>query len=144
MTTATTDDLYRLSRDLYSDPTGVLATLATLRLPKRLPIRAARLAIVQRLPFDAGNMSARVGRYGTGFLPSDWVGTFYRDTADGRAFIVYSYETPIAWERSDGLRTVPPVRYSVSTARHQREVRAAWSMPWGRNFSHPTKGMDQL
>jgi hypothetical protein len=143
--TATTSELYRLSRDVYSDPGGVLSQLTTLRLPKRLPIQGARLAILQRQPFDAGNMSGGDSSYwrGSGRLPMDWHNTYMRDTLGG-AYVIYSYATPIAWERSDGLRVIPPVSYSVSTARHQGEVRAAWGMPWGRTYSHPSRSMASL
>jgi hypothetical protein len=143
--TLTTDDLYRLSRDVYSNPAGVLSELAEARLPKRLPIRAGRLAILARQPFDAGNLHAPayVSRY-EGRMPLDWCATFQRDVSDGGAYVIYSYGTPIAWERSDGLRVIPPVSYSVSTARHQGEVRAAWGMRWGRTYSHPSRSMATL
>jgi hypothetical protein len=146
--TLNTSDLYRLSRDIYSDPAAVLSELDGARLPKRLPIRAGRLAILRREPFDAGNLwsagNAPRWQAREGYLPSDWLATYRRDVADGGAYVVYGYGTPIAWERSDGLRVVPPVSYSVSTARHQGEVRAAWGMSWGRTYSHPSRSMSTL
>lgn len=97
-------------------------------------VRTAHEPIAARATFTASAMHATATdaahqyRGGSGRLPSDWTGTFFRDTADGQAFIVYSYGTPIAWERSDGLRVIPPVSYSTTTARHQSQVRRAWGM----------------
>jgi hypothetical protein len=34
-------------------------------------------------------------------------------------YVVYSYATPIAWALEGELLTVPDVRYSVTTSRHQ-------------------------
>lgn len=34
-------------------------------------------------------------------------------------YVVYSYETPIAWGREGDLLKVPSVRYSNTTSRHQ-------------------------
>lgn len=37
-------------------------------------------------------------------------------------YVVFSYSTPIAWHTPDGW-VVPPVRYSVTTSRHQGQAR---------------------
>lgn len=147
--TTTIDTLHRLNRaSLYGGTMAEAAeTLRTIPLPKRLPVYLAHLPIARRETFAAGNMTGGLFSYwsrGDGILPSDWRETFRRDTADGQAYIVYSYQTPIAWERSDGLRVIPPVSYSVSTSRHQREVRSAWGMTWGRAYGHPTRSMTSL
>lgn len=34
-------------------------------------------------------------------------------------FVIYSYQTPIAWKTVDGEWVVPNVRYSRTTTRHQ-------------------------
>jgi hypothetical protein len=113
----------------------------------RYTIREAHEPISRRATFDAGNLSARATdaahqyRGGAGILPYEWCSTFYRDTADGLAYIVYSYATPIGWERSDGTRVIPRVTYSVSTARHQYQLRRAWDHRWGQEYSNPTRGL---
>lgn len=113
----------------------------------RYTVRTAHEPIARRQTFTAASMHARATdpgnqyRGGAGILPYDWSSTFYRDTADGLAYIVYSYATPIAWERSDGTRVIPAVRYSVSTARHQSQVRRAWGHRWNQEYSNPTRGL---
>jgi hypothetical protein len=107
----------------------------------RTTVANAHTAIANRTEFTAGAMQGRIGRYGTGILPYDWASTFYRDTADGKAFIVYSYKTPIAWERSDGTRVMPNVRYSVTTGKHQTQVRAAWDHRYTQEYSNPVVGL---
>lgn len=42
-------------------------------------------------------------------------------------YVIYSYGTPIAWRDRRGEWTVPDVRYSVTTSKHQGKVRAALS-----------------
>lgn len=54
---------------------------------------------------------------GPGRLPIDWAERF-AEAEDRIDYVVYSYYTPIAWHTPDGW-TVPPVRYSPSTTRHQ-------------------------
>jgi hypothetical protein len=123
---------------------------STLLRPVRTTVRDADAAIRTRRTFTAANMSARATdadhqyRGGAGILPSSWLSTFYRDTADGLAYIVYSYSTPIGWERSDGLRVIPAVTYSNTTARHQRAVRSAWGMRWGTEYSHLTRPLSDF
>lgn len=43
----------------------------------------------------------------------------------GISYVVYSYDTPIAWRLRDGSWTVPDVSYSRTTTRHQNLVRAS-------------------
>jgi hypothetical protein len=107
----------------------------------RTTVSNAHTPIASRTEFTAGAMQGRIGRYGTGILPSDWLATFYRDTADGQAFIVYSYKTPIAWERSDGTRVIPKVSYSMTTAKHQMQVRVAWDHRNAQEYSNPVVGL---
>jgi hypothetical protein len=49
----------------------------------------------------------------------------YHDSAKQARYYVYSYRTPIAWENPDGTWTVPDVKYSVTTSRHQGKIRTA-------------------
>lgn len=43
------------------------------------------------------------------------------------AYVIYSYETPIAW-RADGDWVIPDVWYSQTTAMHQGKIRTAASV----------------
>jgi len=62
--------------------------------------------------------------YGTGRLPADWRNTF---TARNGVidYVIYSYQTPIAWHDKESGWIVPDESYSVTTSRHQGTVRAA-------------------
>lgn len=63
-----------------------------------------------------------------GRLPGDHVSQLMGDLLTGHVdYIVHSYGTPIAWHRVDTGWTVPDVRYSVTTSRHQGVVRRAVS-----------------
>lgn len=42
----------------------------------------------------------------------------------GPLYVVYSYNTPIAWVKYDGTVVIPDLRYSVTTAHHQNVCRA--------------------
>lgn len=78
----------------------------------------------QRTPFTThGSMRGEPGRYPgyePGILPRA-----YWDSARQAVYTVYSYTTPIAWVDANGTWTVPNVRYSVTTTRHQGKVLAA-------------------
>jgi hypothetical protein len=52
-------------------------------------------------------------------LPAD-----YLDELKGVEYIVYSYGTPIAWFKN-GEWTIPALKYSVTTSKHQNYVRRA-------------------
>lgn len=80
--------------------------------------RFARL-VSESQSFKAAAMSGRPGSADTlGQLPAE-----FRALGVGSAdYVIYSYETPIAW-RIDGDWTVPDVRYSATTSRHQSLVR---------------------
>jgi hypothetical protein len=53
-----------------------------------------------------------------GKLPSEYHGEFETASAATDFYAVYSYATPIAWH-ANGQWTIPPVKYSVTTSRHQ-------------------------
>jgi hypothetical protein len=46
-------------------------------------------------------------------------------TTDAPLYVVLSYGTPIAWAAGPGPLTVPDVKYSVTTSRHQGIARRA-------------------
>lgn len=71
-----------------------------------------------------------------GELPLEWKVRYIKDRPD---YVVYSYRTPIAWHtlgyvRKDGQSwveehwTLPDVKYSTTTSRHQGIVRTALVM----------------
>ena len=59
-------------------------------------------------------------------LPQEWRDKL-RETQDagGPVYVVSSYCTPIAWVASDGVVTIPDVKYSVTTSKHQAIARRA-------------------
>jgi len=116
----------------------------------RTTVRNAHEAIAARQEFNAGSMSARGGQPGeqyrgtSGRLPFEWNTTYMQDTADGLAYIVFSYGTPIGWESSDGTRVIPRVSYSRTTARHQYQLRSAWGHRWGQEYSNLSRGLESV
>lgn len=101
--------------------------------PVRCNQLAARTHIAARRPFVAAALSAtdfslpygeRGPNTGTGVLPSR-----YRAAFAHAVYAVYSYGTPIAWVTAAGDVIVPPVKYSVTSSRHQGTVRRAGLVP---------------
>lgn len=81
---------------------------------------------------------------GTGVLGGNYLNEFIKASKEGRIeFVIYSYETPIAWRalnpngdeaiNQDGVGysryhwVMPDVKYSVTTSKHQAKVRVALS-----------------
>lgn len=82
----------------------------------------AREALANREPFNTyGALRAVEGAYtlpwGTR-LPDEWRAR-YESEADDITYTVISYDTPIAWVLSNGQVIAPPVKYSITTSRHQ-------------------------
>lgn len=73
--------------------------------------------------FTAGCMRGVSGHYlhSAHWLSEDWAARY---KADDVQYTIYSFDTPIAW-LSDGVWTVPDVKYSVRTSKHQGKVRMA-------------------
>lgn len=74
-----------------------------------------------RTPFRGNSISATTDRPATlGQLPADWQTTYrYQEMRDEIVYTVLSYNTPIAWVLRDGTEVKPPVKYSVTTSKHQ-------------------------
>lgn len=53
----------------------------------------------------------------------------YQHDVMAARYVVWSYETPIAWVRPDGTKVVPDVGYSPTTSQHQMAVMSAWDLP---------------
>ena len=49
----------------------------------------------------------------------------YRESVKLADYVVYSYDTPIAWHRADGFWHMPDVKYSVTTSKHQGRILTA-------------------
>lgn len=82
----------------------------------REPFKAANMRGVQAV--SALPCMLPDGRQaGTGVLPEPVRTEFCRSFMD---FIVYSYETPIAWHSVDTGWHVPNISYSLTTSNHQR------------------------
>lgn len=62
----------------------------------------------------------RNGPFRRGKLP---VEEYQRLVRDEPSYIVYSYETPIAWITPDGPPYIPNVDYSKTTSYHQHLVK---------------------
>lgn len=85
-------------------------------------------AIKASQPFKAGNLYATrepfEHRFEYGQLPLEWC-EILKDAEP--KYIVWSYETPIAWLKTvrgyGKVMVVPAVKYSPTTSRHQSTVR---------------------
>lgn len=64
-----------------------------------------------------------------GRLPQEWRERLISDIKDNGVYVVYSYQTPIAWTKLDGkgVWTIPDESYSVTTTHHQNIVKVATS-----------------
>lgn len=86
-------------------------------------------AIMAGQEFESGAMNARRWGYFKAELPMEWWKVLKQDQPD---YVVYSYQTPIAWhvpdDGDDGDTerwVVPDVKYSRTTTRHQNLVLTA-------------------
>lgn len=90
----------------------------------RITLPSVPVHVARRLPFDCnGTLRGISGAYeGMGKLPEHWHSRFITAGHADDKFFVYSYRTPIAWF-ANGEWTVPGVKYSPTTSRHQTQVR---------------------
>lgn len=92
----------------------------------RVSNRQARQKIIDMQGFAShtGNFSGMWGGKGTtGRLPEPWRSKFVTRAFD--AYVVLSYDTPIAWWDATTGWVIPDVKYSPTTSRHQSIVRLA-------------------
>ena len=81
--------------------------------------------IVARKDFKTyGSLSGSTTRRDVGQMPHNWREDFY-DRANFIDFVVYSYDTPVAWHDSKRGWVFPDVKYSVTTSKQQGSVRYA-------------------
>jgi hypothetical protein len=76
-----------------------------------------------------GVLIPKGGWNSAGRLPTEWYSTF-RDRlhAEKISYVVYSYNTPIAWLDTEQGWIEPDVSYSPTTAQHQSAVSVAISV----------------
>lgn len=94
----------------------------------RLPVREAQSAISTRQAFTSDSaLTAEFGPPRYGHLPHEEVFKIQKALAQaGRElYVVYSYNTPIAWAGPGEPLYLPNVKYSATTSRHQSVVRRA-------------------
>ena len=96
----------------------------------RTPLRDVPGTISGRIPFVGNSMFAQLVKahhkgYDVGYLgqlPATAAQKFQDDLrAAGKLYVVYSYDTPIAWGPTNvgGDLYVPAVKYSATTSKHQ-------------------------
>lgn len=99
--------------------------MTTTRKPVRCSLREVSALWQSRTPFNCNNtLRGFEGTSATmGQLPQEWRNV-YRNAEDREdiAFTVVSYSTPIAWVLNDGEIVKPPVKYSVTTSKHQGKI----------------------
>lgn len=87
-------------------------------------LRTVAQAIAERVEFDCnGTFTGHVGersRY-VGQLPAEFHADYVKAGAAQDFYMVRSYLTPIAWF-ANGEWTIPAVKYSVTTSRHQGKL----------------------
>jgi hypothetical protein len=88
--------------------------------------------VSEKVDITHGNTSGRtlqrLAVLSYGRLPQNDRATFARDVSESETYVIFSYETPIAWYRFDTAQwMVPQVTYSPTTNQHQHAVRMATS-----------------
>jgi len=58
-----------------------------------------------------------------------WLPGRFHHMARAATYVVYSFGTPIAWRRNDGVWDIPAVRYGSRTSKHQGFCRS-WLGVW--------------
>lgn len=100
-------------------------------------LRDVPAAIANREDFEGNSISGYVVQNGTPSLPSlgalsyEWRERFYADRELGIWYIVFSYDTPIAWVTGSGddkHTVIVDQRFSVTTSKHQGKVRYGFSL----------------
>lgn len=96
---------------------------------KRINNSDAPAYISKRISFrnSTGSLYARttsdvLDGYMTGYLPHNESERLRNAVAERPTYVVYSYNTPIAWTEGDSWH-IPDVYYSATTSRHQALTR---------------------
>lgn len=94
-------------------------------MSKRIGLRDVPAKWQAREPFQTHNGTLTgenfVSSYGR--LPGEWTKELLNAVNHNDViYVVYSYTTPIAWVLKDGTEVQPPVKYSVTTSKHQGKL----------------------
>lgn len=97
-------------------------------------LKAIQEGVDKAIPFKCGNVSGRVIRgtidIGWGRLPEENKQLIRDVLGINKAFVIYSWQTPIAVHNLETDEwVIPDVRYSNSTTGHQHAVRVAVNNP---------------
>lgn len=98
--------------------------MSTLTKARRVNQAEAVDCIRQGEPFLASALSGGVNDGRLGDLPTEQRKEFIKAEPD-MVYVVRSYETPIGWLTTDGVWTIPALRYSRTTSSHQGMLRLA-------------------
>lgn len=94
------------------------------------PLNQAHIYIQHRVPFQGNSMHARRvpwnGQIRMGMLNENDRRLLTADNEAGDLYVVWSYDTPIAWYVKGAWRIVTQ-KFSRTTSRHQSVVRRALS-----------------
>jgi hypothetical protein len=94
-------------------------------------LREAEEKIEKQRPFRLRGWTDGVPTLSAGPWVTDSFGELpvnYHEDVNTAHYVVWSYDTPIAWVRTDGTRVLPDVGYSATTGQHQYTVKAAWDI----------------
>jgi hypothetical protein len=94
-------------------------------MSKRIGLRDVPAKWQAREPFQThnGTMTGENFVSSHGRLPGEWrKELFAAEQRNDVIYVVYSYATPIAWVLKDGTEVQPPVKYSVTTSKHQGKL----------------------
>lgn len=103
----------------------------------RVNLRDMPKAIANRYDFEGNSVKAYNVQNGNpslnsfGQLNSEWQERFIADRDAGIWYIVFSYETPIAWVTGSGQYkhvVIVDQKFSVTTSKHQSKVRYGFSL----------------
>lgn len=101
----------------------MLKTIPTITIDKDGPVAFANMLRYNQEFNTHGNLRARREFQGYGeYEPFDDIDI---DELMAATYVVYSYETPIAWRLRSGAWIKNGTRYSATTAKHQGKVFSA-------------------
>lgn len=91
---------------------------------KQMNQRDAIHYIATAQEFKASALMGTTSHFGAGRLDDEETARYNDAVSKGIDYIVYSYNTPIAWHGFDGWYVVEQ-KFSVTTSKHQNYVRRA-------------------
>lgn len=107
--------------DIY----GRVMDMTTATATHRTNLSGVPEHVANRVNFTCNNTLCGRNGYAAiyfGRLPQEFRGAYDAARFTSDFYVIHSYATPIAWF-ANGVWTVPAVKYSVTTSRHQTQVR---------------------